>query len=150
MPTCFYIGHREIHDSLLPLLGRTIEQHIAEYGVDKFVVGHYGAFDRMAAKMVRIAKRKYPHIRLILLLPYFPDGKATILTEDFDASFYPPDMETVPKRFAIVKANEYMIRNSEYLICYYRGLVGKTRDFVELAMRRERRGLMHVCNLAEI
>ena len=58
-------------------------------------------------------------------------------------------MEGVPKPFAIVRANEYMIRSADYLICYDRGQIGKTRDFVKLARQRERQGRMHIENLAE-
>ena len=58
-------------------------------------------------------------------------------------------MENVPKPFAIVKANEHMIRSSEYLICYNIGLVGKTRNFVDMALRRQEKGQIHVENLAD-
>ncbi len=36
----------------------------------------------------------------------------------FDGTFYPPGMETVPKRAAIVRANRYMVDHSDYLIAY--------------------------------
>ena len=67
----------------------------------------------------------------------------------FDATFYPPDIETVPRRYAIIKANEYMIRHCDYLIAYDKRLVGKTRDFVDLARRLEAKGLLRVENLAD-
>ena len=85
-------------------------------------------------------------ISLVLLLPYYPYSHDT---NDFDATFYPPGMESVPKSFAIVRANEHMIRSANYLICYDRGQIGKTRDFVELARQRERKGLIHIENLSE-
>lgn len=49
MPTCFFIGHREAPDSLLPQLSAAVERHIMELGVTEFVVGSYGWFDSMAA-----------------------------------------------------------------------------------------------------
>lgn len=100
----------------------------------------------MAASAVRAEKQRHPDISLVLLLPYYPYPNET---KDYDATFYPPGMESIPKPFAIVRANEYMIRNVEYLICYNRGQIGKTRDFVELARRREKKGLIHIENLAE-
>ena len=36
-----------------------VEQHIVEYGVTEFIVGHYGGFDRLAALAVKEAKRFY-------------------------------------------------------------------------------------------
>lgn len=70
-------------------------------------------------------------------------------TKDYDRTYYPEGMENVPKPFAIVKANEHMIRTNEYLICYNTGLVGKTRDFVDMARRREEKGQMHIENMAD-
>ena len=144
--TCFFIGHRDAPDALRPLLAEAVERHVSEYGVMEFIVGHYGRFDAMAASAVRAAKQLHPEISLVLLLPYYPFPYET---DGFDATFYPPDMESVPKPFAIVRANEYVIRTADYLICYDRGQIGKTRDFVELARQRERKGLIHIENLSE-
>ena len=145
MKTCFFIGHRNAPETLHPLLDEAIERHIAEYGVTEFVAGHYGRFDYMAAGAVRRAKERYLNVTLTLLLPYYPFDHDT---KDYDRTYYPEGMENVPKPFAIVKANEHMIRTSEYLICYNTGLVGKTRDFVDMALRREAKGQIHVENLA--
>lgn len=149
MSACFFIGHRDAPETLRPLLDEAVERHITEYGVTDFVVGHYGRFDAMAAHAIREAKQRHPEVTLTLLIPYYPFQGLKELSQDYDATFYPPDMETVPKPYAIVRANEYMIRASDYLICYDRGQIGKTRDFVELARQRERKGLIHIENLAE-
>lgn len=148
MTTCFLIGHRDAPEEIGSRLAEAIERHIAVYGVTVFVVGHYGAFDRMAAHAVRNAKARHPDVQLVLLLPYFPYEHMDEIKDEYDGSYYPPEMEKVPKPFAIVKANEHMIKTSEYLICYDKGYVGKTRDFVEMALRREKKGLIRVENLA--
>ena len=67
MPTCFFIGHREAPDSLLPQLSAAVERHIMELGVTEFVVGSYGWFDSMAARTVRATKKHYPEVTLTLL-----------------------------------------------------------------------------------
>ena len=144
--TCFFIGHRDAPDALRPLLAEAVERHISKYVVTEFIVGHYGHFDAMAALAVRTAKQQRPEISLVLLIPYHPYPNDT---GSFDTTFYPPGMESIPKPFAIVRANEYMIRSTDYLICYDQGQIGKTRDFMELARRRERKGLIRIENLAE-
>jgi len=146
--TCFFIGHRDTPEQITPRLIESVKRHVEQYGVTVFFVGHYGAFDRMASHAVSVVKRQYPHIRLVALLPYFPNKQADERQELYDSSYYPPGMETVPKPFAIVRANEHMIRSCGYLICYNKGYIGKTRDFVDMALRREKRGLLHVENLA--
>ena len=54
--SCFFIGHRETSEAIYPALYAVVEQHILEYGVTEFIVGHYGGFDRLAASAVKEAK----------------------------------------------------------------------------------------------
>lgn len=146
--TCFFIGHRHTPDSLCPRLTEAVERCITEFGVVDFVVGHYGQFDSMAAHAVRHARKHHPEVTLTLLLPYYP-YRVVKTPEEYDQTFYPPGMERAPKPFAIVPANQYMMKHSEFLICYNKGYAGNTRDLVELAMRREAKGLITVINLAD-
>lgn len=144
MNTCFFIGHRETGEELLPSLTAEVERHITEYGVENFVVGNYGGFDRLAASVVKAAKEHHPEIVLTLLLPYHPYDRPMKLPAGFDGSFYPPGMETVPKRAAIVRANRYMVDHSDFLIAYAWHPASNARDLVEYAQRREQRGLIRV------
>ena len=109
MKSCFFIGHREASSEIYPILKEVVEYHIVEYGVTEFIVGNYGGFDRMAAKAVIEAKTRHPQITLTMLLPYHPAERPIDLPLGFDGSFYPPNMEKVPRRFAISKANRYML-----------------------------------------
>ena len=141
----FFIGHHNAPESVCPLLEQAIEHHIVAYGVTEFIVGHYGQFDDMAAGAVRRAKKHHPEVMLTLLLPYYPFHCDT---SNYDRTYYPEGLETVPKPYAIIRANEYLIRTTEFLICYDTGMIGKTRDFTALARRLEKEGLQHVTNLA--
>lgn len=115
---CFFIGHRDAAQSIIPQLEDAVRRHIVEYGVTEFVVGQYGAFDRMAVQAVIKAKKTYPQVRLTILVPFHPAERKIIVPEGCNGTFYPPGLESVPKRFAIVKANQYMIRHCDYLIAY--------------------------------
>lgn len=118
MKTCFLIGHRDAPVMIRERLARAIDEAILRDGVTEFVVGQYGAFDRMAAGCLAEAKKAHPGLRLVLLLSYHPAERPVALPQGFDASFYPPGMEKVPRRLAIVRANEYMARHCDVLICY--------------------------------
>ena len=118
MKTCFLIGHRDVPGELRERLVRAIDDAIVRDGVTEFVVGRYEAFDRMAAGCLAEAKKAHPELRLLLLLPYHPVERPVDLPQGFDGSFYPPGMEEVPRRLAIVRANEYMARHCDVLICY--------------------------------
>lgn len=141
--TCFFIGSRYATAAVQKPLGEAIERHILEYGVTEFVVGHYGNFDSEVMGALRKAKKRHPEVTLLLLIPYHPHDRPIYLPKDFDSTYYPEGMERVPKRLAIIRANRYMVDHSDYLIAHIRG-VGKSRDLVQYALRREKRGMIHV------
>lgn len=143
--SCFFIGHRDAPEELFPKLRDAIARHITDYGVTDFVVGHYGHFDRMAARAVREEKALHPEVTLTLMLPYYPYEYDA---DEYDSSFYPPGMETVPKPFAISRANRYMIRHCDYLICYNEGYPGNTRILIDLAKKRAEKGQLFIEDLA--
>ena len=116
--SCFFIGHREASEEIYPALYAAVEQHILEYGVTEFIVGHYGGFGRLAASAVKEAKRFYPEVKLTLLLPYHPAERPIPTPDGFDGTFYPPGMESVPHKVAIVRANRYVVDHVDYLIAY--------------------------------
>ena len=148
--TCFFIGHREAPNNLLPIINAEVERHITAYGVTDFVVGMYGHFDDMAASCVKAAKKRHPEATLTLLLPYHPYDRPTLAPPGFDGTFYPPGMETVPKRAAIVRANRYMVDHIDYLIAYAWHPASNARDLVEYARRREKQGHIKITSLSKL
>lgn len=140
---CFFIGHRDAPDRLLPMLVAEVERHVAEYGVREFVVGHYGNFDALAGKAVKAVRERHPKVLLTRLLPYHPGGRNMKLPDDYNGSFYPP-MEGVPRKFAIVRANRYMIDHSDYLIAYVWHPASNAIKLLEYAQKREKRGKLYI------
>ncbi|WP_427779952.1 hypothetical protein [Candidatus Pseudoscillospira sp. SGI.172] len=122
-----------------------VEQHIVEYGVTEFFVGHYGRFDALAARAVKDAKKRHPEVMLTLLLPYHTFNHPIQTPKGFDGTFYPPGMETVPKRVAIVQANHYMIDTCDYLIVY---VWHPASNALELAEYAQQRGKIHITYLS--
>lgn len=148
--SCFFIGHREAGEDLREPLAQAVERHIAAYGVTDFVIGQYGGFDRLATQAVIEAKRQHSGIRLTLLLPYHPAERPIDTPPGFDGTFYPPGMETVPRRAAIVRANQYMVENSDFLIAYAWHPASNARNLLDYARKQEERGLIHIENLGDI
>lgn len=140
--SCFFIGHRYADERIYEKLLAAVDTHISAYGVTDFLVGHYGDFDRMAARAVAEARRAHPGISLTMLLPYYPEDRVISVPPIFDGTFYPPGMEFCPKRYAIVRANQYAIEHSDYLIAYVTG-IGKSRDFLDYAKHKG----VTICNL---
>ena len=135
MKSCFFIGHREATSELIPQLKEIVEQLVSE-GVTEFVVGRYGGFDRVAAGAVRRAKACHPHIILTMLIPYHPAERHVELPPEFDGSFYPPGMENVPRRLAILKANRYMVDNVDVLVAYAWHPASNAQELLQYAQIR--------------
>ena len=145
--SCFFIGHREASEEIYDELRTAVEQHIVEFGVTEFAVGHYGGFDRLAARAVIEAKKTHPEVTLTLLLPYHPAERPMAAPEGFDGTYYPPDMERVPRRVAIVSANRYMVDHVDYLIAYAWHPGSNARDLVEYAQKQLGKGLSGISTI---
>ena len=148
MKSCFFIGHREASSEVLPALREAVERHIVDYGVTEFIVGNYGGFDRVAAKAVIEAKTLHPQITLTLLIPYHPAERPIDPPPGFDGSFYPPNMEKVPRRFAISKANRYMVDHTDYLIAYAWHPASNAWNLMDYAKRPYRSQIV-ITNIAD-
>lgn len=142
--TCFFIGHREAGAEIKLALTEAVERAIVTDGIEEFIVGHYGGFDRMASAIVAAAKAEYPYIRLYQLLPYHPAERSIELPKGFDGSIYPDGMEKTPRKVAIVRANRYAVDHCDYLIAYAWHPASNSRNLVEYAQDREQRGLITV------
>ena len=101
----------------------------------------------MAAKAVITAKKQHEGIELYLLLPYHPAERSATLPHGFDGTWYPPDMENVPRRLAIVRANCYAVDYADYLIACVWHPASNAQGILEYAQKRERKGKITVTNL---
>ena len=147
--SCFFIGHREANQGLLPRLELEIDRLIMEENVCYFYVGGYGGFDQIAATAVKHAKKKYPEITLMLVLPSHPAERPIEKPPGYDGTYYPESLEKTPRPFAIVKANQLMVDTCEWLICYVRHGASNSRNLWEYAQRRGKKGLIQIINIAE-
>ena len=147
--SCFFMGHREADERLLPRLDLVIDRLIQENHVRYFYVGGYGGFDWIAAAAVKRAKQKYPDITLMLVLPYHPAERAVPTPYGFDGTYHPEGLENTPRRFRIVRTNQIMVDNSDWLVCYVRHGASNSRNLLEYARRREEKGVIHIINIAE-
>lgn len=149
---CF-IGHSKMwgdRERVSVALTSTVERYIAQQGVTDFLVGNYGDFDRMAAAVVKEAKTRHPCIHLYLMLPYRPEqGRPLPDREGYDSFVYPEEMEGVPLKLAIPRLNRLMVEEADYAIAYVLHSWGGAATTLEYAEVRQRKGLIHIENLAE-
>lgn len=144
--SCFLFGHADTPWSVLPKLERAIDRETAA-GIINFFVGYHGSFDRIAAKALQSAKRKHPEITTNLLLAYHPAEIRIDTPTGFDGTYYPP-LENVPRKFALIRANRYMISTADSILCYVHH-VGNTRELLTYAIRQASHRELRITNLAD-
>lgn len=147
MKKCFFIGHRECPDELYTEIFHAIDICISVHEVCEFIVGRYGKFDHLAAKCVMDAKKEHPHIALTLLLPYLPVERRTDIPRGFDGSLYPEGLESVPKRLAIVRANQYAVDHADILIAYVWHTASNARNLLEYAEKKAERSRLQIIRI---
>lgn len=123
---CCGFGHRLVLSNIEEELRSLLSHLIEEEHVDTFMIGAQGEFDAMFAKNVRILKKKYPTIKLLLVLPYL---SSTINKEKeyyetaYDEIIIPAATEGKHYKSAATFKNRFMIDQSSMVVAYLR------RDF---------------------
>ena len=144
-----FIGHREIRDI------RYIEDSIEKIALDllyryefvEFNLGRNGDFDISAASAIKRAQKKYEtkNNSLNLILPYQSKNEC-FFQEFYDEIYYPLDRK-IHYKSAILKRNEWMIDNSDLLVCYVeKDKQGGALKSLKYAQSKE----MEIVNLAKI
>ena len=130
-----FCGHSQLYGD--PEIENRLKNEIEELilkGADEFFLGGYGQFDNLCAKCLKTLKEIYPHIKSVLVIPYLEKSYPTFL---YDETLYPP-LEDVPKRFAIVKRNEYMVEKSDVIISYVTRTYGGAYSTLNYAKRKKK------------
>ncbi len=128
-------GHSEV--SQPEAVRRWLEDLLAalvEQGADTFYLGGYGTFDRLAADVLRGCKARYPHLNILLILPYLTGSRAA---DGYDDTIYPP-LETVPPRVAVLRRNQWMVERSDLLVAYVIHSWGGAAKTLDHAKRRRK------------
>lgn len=113
--TVAFCGHAQISQSeKIEKWLYDVTQKLIEQGATTFYLGSYGAFDSLAASVLREQKKRYSQIELVLVLAYLNTGRDT---SGYDSTVYPP-LETVPRRFAISHRNRWMVESADVVVAY--------------------------------
>ena len=113
--TVAFCGHAQISQSeKIEKWLYAVTQKLIEQGATTFYLGGYGAFDSLAASVLREQKKRYSQIELVLVLAYLNTGRDT---SGYDSTVYPP-LETVPRRFAISHRNRWMVESADVVVAY--------------------------------
>ena len=103
-------------------------------GTDTFLHGGYGKFDLMAAAVLRRKKERYPHIQSLLVLAY-PNQRRECIP--CDEAVY-PSLEHIPKRYAIIRRNQWMVDQADIVIAFIDHDWGGAAQTLTYAQRKKK------------
>ena len=139
--TVAFCGHSNVYyDTVIEEKLIHIVENLIINGATEFFTGGYGTFDKLSAKIIRILKEKYPHIKSTLVIPYL-DRKYDLSM--YDDVVYPP-LEKTPLRFAISKRNQWMVNNSDVLVAYVEFHWGGAEKMLAYAKQKKKK-IINIC-----
>ena len=144
MASCTFFGHRECPDSIKIKLREVLIDLIINHNVDMFYLGNQGQFDAIVRGALRELKEEYPQINYAVVLAYIP-GKQTEY-DDYSDTMLPEGIESVHPRYAISWRNNWMLRQSDYVVTYITHSWGGAARYVELAKKQRK----YVINIASV
>ena len=137
-----FCGHRDFVESadIEERLAVLIEKYAREN--DRLICynGGYGNFDYFAAKCVQRLQERYSNICNCLVLPYIDQpflDRIAIFKNLFDETIYPP-LESVPKKYAIIRRNEWMVDSVDIVIACVKYSWGGAARTLEYAKRKKK------------
>lgn len=134
--TVTFCGHRKIEHYLkVKNLLYLYTENLIRDGADTFLIGSYGEFDLLAAETIHNLKTKYPHIKSINIIPYTNKKTNNGLFDEYKYAIF----ENINPKYAIIKANEYMVDKSNIVIAYIKRNTGGAFKTYCYAMRKQKR-----------
>ena len=136
MAHCTFFGHRDCPETIKPKLREVLVDLITNHGVDTFYVGHQGQFDAYVHTELKKLKRAHPQINYAVVLAYMP-GKKTEY-DDYSDTMLPEGIESVHPRYAISWRNNWMLRQSDYVVTYITHSWGGAAQYVKKATSQKK------------
>ena len=137
MANCTFFGHRDCPETIKPKLKEVLIDLITNYGVDMFYVGHQGQFDAIVRSVLRELKKEYSQTHYAVVLAYMP-GKRNEY-DDYSDTMLPEGIEAVHPHYAISWRNNWMLRQSDYVVTYITHSWGGAAQYAEKAKRQRKK-----------
>ena len=144
---CCFFGHHNAKDEIKEKLCEQVRSLIVNENAKKFYVGTHGNFDYLALLVLREMKKEFPDIDYTVVLAYMPDRSPDEYSYFApEETLFPDGLEKSPRRLAIIKRNEWMLKQSDTVVCYVWHFLGGAGSMVEKAERKRKR----IINIAKM
>ena len=136
MAVCTFLGHRDCPETIKPKLRAVLVDLITNHGVDMFYVGRQGQFDTYVYSELKKLKQEYPQINYAVVLAYMPSKKTVY--DDYSDTMLPEGIESIHPRYAISWRNNWMLKQSDYVVTYITHTWGGAAQYAEKAKRQKK------------
>ncbi len=131
---CMFLGHRDAGGEVKETIKTAILHLVKKERVDRFLVGNNGNFDFCVQCVLKELKEAGVDIDFCIVLSH-PEEKA--LSNNQSETIFPEGLEDAIPKYAISKRNEWLIKNSAYLIAYMKHNFSHTKKWVEKAKKED-------------
>ena len=115
---CCFAGHSIIYNKgIIKDIRDRAAWLIKNNGVEEFWLGGYGEFDKYAYNAMKQVKNIYHDIKLVYVVPYHSKVKPNDKNK-YDEIMVANVPEKTPIKYRIIKTNEFIVDNADYMICY--------------------------------
>ena len=135
---CCFFGHKDTPNGVAETLRRQIRHLITDQKIKKFYVGTHGSFDLMTYRALKEMKTEFPYIEYTVVLAYLPHKKEEYPLYSPDETLYPDGIERVPKKFAVLWRNDWIIKRCDIMVCYIRHTAGGSGRMLEKAQKQKK------------
>ena len=118
MAICTFFGHRDVPQPTAFILKKVLADLIQHKNITTFYVGNHGKFDFMVRDTLKKLKIIYPHINYAVILAYMPSKKHPLMHQDSSDTVFPVELTNIPPKYAIIKRNQWMLKQSDYVVVY--------------------------------
>ncbi len=133
MVSCTFFGHRDCPETIKQKLKVVLLDLIINHDVDMFFVGNQGQFDAYVHSELKKLKQEYPQINYAVVLAYMPGKKTEYV--DYSDTMLPEGIESIHPRYAISWRNNWMIKQSDYVVTYITHSWGGAAKYVSIAKK---------------
>jgi len=139
---CTFFGHRDATEEIKKRLKETILHLIQKENVKNFVVGNNGNFDFYAQCVLKELQNEGVDLCFDIVLSRLGE---IALSGNQNETIFPEGLEDTLPKFAISKRNEWLIKNSSFLIAYVTHTFSNSYTWMQKASKRG----LKIINLAQ-
>ncbi len=140
---CTFFGHNDCPYTVKERIKEEITNLYLNYNIKHFYVGNNGNFDYLVQSVLLELSKSIVDLSFYIILSRPNEKIEKTLTY---YTVYPDCLDDVPHKFKISKRNDWLIKNSSFIITYTSRYISNSYKLVRKARKRG----LHIINVSDI